>query len=62
MQANEASCTLGISPNSLKRLCQRLGIARWPQRKLAGLVALQEHLQAEADSQLMADEQHNKVD
>ena len=36
---------LGILPKTLKRVCQKLNIGRWPQRKLSSLVYLREEVQ-----------------
>ncbi|KAG2497555.1 hypothetical protein HYH03_004302 [Edaphochlamys debaryana] len=47
LPATEAAAVLGCSANDLKRRCRALGIARWPQRKLASLRRIAEA--AEAD-------------
>ena len=36
----EAADKLGMSNNHLKRMCRRLGLERWPYRKVASLESL----------------------
>jgi hypothetical protein len=38
--SKEAAKSLGISNNNLKRMCRRIGIERWPHRKIRSLKRL----------------------
>ena len=40
LKSHDAAKQLGVAQNALKRVCKRLGVMRWPQRKLASLYHL----------------------
>ena len=40
LKSHDAAKQLGVAQNALKRVCKRLGVVRWPQRKLASLYHL----------------------
>ena len=42
LPSKEAAKILGISNNHLKRMCRRIGIERWPHRKIRSLKRLKE--------------------
>ncbi|GLI67467.1 hypothetical protein VaNZ11_011662, partial [Volvox africanus] len=56
----DAARVLGISATELKRRCRRLGISRWPQRKLQSLRRIVQA--AEADASLTEDERKAVVE
>ncbi|GAX83069.1 hypothetical protein CEUSTIGMA_g10495.t1 [Chlamydomonas eustigma] len=50
LSGKAAASVLGVSCNALKRLCRSYGIARWPYRKVQGLLSLR--LAVENDSNI----------
>ncbi|GIL93197.1 hypothetical protein Vretifemale_20637, partial [Volvox reticuliferus] len=56
----DAARVLGISATELKRRCRRLGISRWPQRKLQSLRRIVQA--AETDTSLTEDERKAVVE
>ena len=49
LKSHDAAKQLGVAQNALKRVCKRLGVMRWPQRKLASLYHLFEAAQNDAN-------------
>lgn len=49
LRSSDACEKLNIAPNTLKRICKRLSIGRWPARKLSSLASLKEDVQKEAN-------------
>ncbi|MEW5298354.1 MAG: hypothetical protein WDW36_001487 [Sanguina aurantia] len=55
LPCEEAAVALGVAHSRLKRACRRLGVLRWPQRKLASLSFLQDAV--EKDVRMNQDDQ-----
>ncbi|MEW5316392.1 MAG: hypothetical protein WDW38_007768 [Sanguina aurantia] len=55
LPSEDAAVALGVTHSRVKRACRRLGILRWPQRKLASLSLLQSVV--EKDEQMNQDDQ-----
>jgi hypothetical protein len=51
MSLQDAAQDMGISVNSLKRICRKLGIPKWPYRQRFGLERLQQKLQRALESE-----------